>query len=186
MIPVRTIKLSKPTKIEILFILVILTIFPIYILTNIYYIQDISFKSINIVYEFSILLSIVFSVILLLQLVFKRNYLKIVFGCHTIFTRSCRLTYKYLSICARCTGILIGIIVGPLIFEVVTFSPLYLLILGIPLIIDGTIQLKTKYESNNIKRLLTGIMFAPSFIIIFSYSSLLMFSLSNWIINIFI
>lgn len=36
----------------------------------------------------------------------------------------------------------------------------------LPLLLDGIIQLKTSYESNNIKRLITGFLFGIAFIFI--------------------
>ncbi len=68
---------------------------------------------------------------------------------------------KYqMPVCARCTGMMIGYLVAIVLFIMdmhLTFIASILLIL--PLIIDGSIQYKTRYTSNNLKRLVTGIMY---------------------------
>lgn len=78
-------------------------------------------------------------------------------GCHQIPERSFFLFGYQFPVCARCTGIIIGGIFA----IVIPFIDLsyYSLILLIPLILDGTIQLKTRYESNNFKRFLTGFLY---------------------------
>lgn len=61
-------------------------------------------------------------------------------------------------LCARCTGILIGYIAG-LIFGIIFNLPWEVIFLVVPLAVDGTVQLKTSYESTNLKRLITGILY---------------------------
>ncbi|WP_412176753.1 DUF2085 domain-containing protein [Bacillus sp. T3] len=66
---------------------------------------------------------------------------------------------KQLPLCARCTGIFIGYMVG--LLYAFTFGSLELwfaLLLLIPLIIDGMVQFRTNYVSTNIRRLITGIL----------------------------
>ena len=43
------------------------------------------------------------------------------------------------------------------------------LLLMVPLVLDGTIQKLTSYESGNIRRLITGILFGIAFICLFVY-----------------
>ena len=43
----------------------------------------------------------------------------------------------------------------------------YIIILSLPLILDGFIQLLTTYESNNLKRVITGFLFGIAFVYIF-------------------
>ncbi len=70
-------------------------------------------------------------------------------------------SYQF-PLCARCTGIQIGRVLAVLLFPFVlipmkialTVLPLLLL----PLAIDGLVQKYTKYESNNCKRVITGIL----------------------------
>lgn len=91
-------------------------------------------------------------------------FLKICFGCHCRADRSFFYKNKQFPICARCTGELIGIIISiPMIILNGVFSIKLTLLMTIPIIIDGFLQLKTKYESNNIKRLITGILFGLIF-----------------------
>ena len=61
--------------------------------------------------------------------------------------------------CARCTGELLGILAGLLLiffWQPPVWIPGILLV---PLILDGGIQLKTAYESNNRRRVITGFFF---------------------------
>jgi len=61
-------------------------------------------------------------------------------------------------LCARCTGILAGHVIGIVvsIFRNVSF---WSLIGTIPLIVDGSIQQFTSYESTNIRRVCTGVLY---------------------------
>ena len=64
---------------------------------------------------------------------------------------------KQFPLCARCTGELIGILLAPAAFWMFGLPDgkicLWLLL---PLVLDGGIQRLTRYESGNIRRLLTG------------------------------
>lgn len=85
-------------------------------------------------------------------------------GCHQMPERSFFIRGYQMPICARCTGIIIGEI-ALIIFACVR-SLLSLpigLLLTVPLIFDGFLQLKTKYTSTNLKRLLSGILFGFGF-----------------------
>lgn len=88
------------------------------------------------------------------------KFLRLFFGCHADPNRSFFLKGKQFPICARCTGELCGIVFGIIISITLGVIPFKLcIILLLPLILDGTIQLKTNYESNNLLRLFTGILF---------------------------
>lgn len=85
-------------------------------------------------------------------------------GCHQMPERSFFICGYQMPICARCTGIIIGEIA--LIIFVIVSSLLSLLngiVLTLPLIFDGTLQLKTRYTSTNLKRLLSGTLFGFGF-----------------------
>lgn len=82
-------------------------------------------------------------------------------GCHQMATRSFFIKGYQFPVCARCTGIAIGYIIGFILSFIFKFN-FWILILVIPMILDGTIQLYTKYESSNIKRLITGFLFGFS------------------------
>lgn len=87
------------------------------------------------------------------------KWLPIIFGCHCRADRSFYFNRTKLPICARCTGELIGIIISCFTFKFYNFNIITKIFFMIPMLIDGFIQLKTKYESNNMKRLITGILF---------------------------
>lgn len=80
-------------------------------------------------------------------------------GCHQLPERSFFWgTYQF-PVCARCTGIIIGYAFS--IFYSIFFNKMNIITeiaLMIPLSIDGLLQLFTSYLSNNIKRLLTGML----------------------------
>lgn len=107
------------------------------------------------------------------------KYLPIIFGCHSRNDRSFFIKNKKFPICARCTGELIGIIFSPFIYTFFKTSIFINLLLMLPLILDGFIQLFTKYESNNFKRLVTGILFGFALTNIFIVSVRLTYSLGQ-------
>jgi len=99
------------------------------------------------------------------------KWLPIVFGCHCLSERSFFYKGKQFPLCARCTGELIGICVGLMGWYLIKL-PIYLyVIMLLPLIMDGFIQMFTTYQSDNIKRLLTGILFGIGFASLFLESN---------------
>ena len=98
------------------------------------------------------------------------KFLRIFFGCHARPDRSFYFKGKQFPICARCTGELIGMIAG-IPIAVLWGCPQFeiVLVMMIPLIYDGFLQRLTRYESGNIRRLLTGILFGIAFIFAFLY-----------------
>lgn len=99
------------------------------------------------------------------------KWLPIIFGCHCMDSRSFHYKGKKFPICARCTGELIGIFIGILIY--IIFKPGWQLscILLIPMIVDGFIQNLTTYESNNLKRVITGTLFGCGLMCLFIIST---------------
>lgn len=80
--------------------------------------------------------------------------------CHHLPERSIRFFGIENYLCARCFGMLCGIIPG-LVFLI--FSPLPLILalpLTLPMIIDGFVQMLTCYESTNFRRFSTGMLFS--------------------------
>lgn len=72
--------------------------------------------------------------------------------CHQLPERSYYLGKWQMPVCARCQGLYIGYLIG-LFFYIPIVSLL------VPLTyIDGLIQLKTAYQSNNRWRLISGIL----------------------------
>ena len=86
-------------------------------------------------------------------------------GCHQLPERSFFFKDYQFPICARCTGIIIGEILGLFLFFIIhNINFLILIVLLLPMIIDGAIQYLKIYSSNNIRRVLTGLLFGFSFI----------------------
>ncbi len=79
--------------------------------------------------------------------------------CHRKPERSFFWKGKQFPVCARCTGIHIGYISFPIfLFHLFTLNIWFTLALLLPTVIDGWTQAFFNRESNNITRLLTGIM----------------------------
>ena len=92
------------------------------------------------------------------------KWLPIIFGCHCMDSRSFHIKGKKFPICARCTGELVGIIIGAVMYIFIKPSVFICFLILLPMIIDGFLQSLTKYESNNIKRFVTGLFFGYGFI----------------------
>ncbi len=170
----------KPNKLEVLILLLATSIIPSSILAflllknnNFNYFKFIS-------YYFLIFLIL----ITIFDFLLNKAYLALFFGCHGKKERSFKFIHKYFSLCARCSGIYLGIISFPLLL-LFNFNYNYLLLFMIPLIIDGILQKTTSYFSNNFKRVLTGYLFGIAFIVllsnIFYYYSLFIIYLSRLI-----
>lgn len=88
------------------------------------------------------------------------RWLPIIFGCHCRPDRSFyfRDGTPFL-ICARCTGELLGILVAAGSYWAVHPTVVVSALLLVPLIADGLLQACTSYESGNLRRLLTGVLF---------------------------
>lgn len=95
------------------------------------------------------------------------KWLPITFGCHRRPDRSFYINGEQMPICARCTGELIGMIVAVLSCFFYRPSITVTLILMVPMLIDGFAQLLTSYESNNIKRVITGFLFGYALVMLF-------------------
>lgn len=77
---------------------------------------------------------------------------------------------KQFPVCARCTGILFGYIVG--IISAIFSGPIffvYALLMLVPTAIDGFVQLLTSYESTNARRFLSGTLAGVGIIYIFVF-----------------
>ena len=93
-------------------------------------------------------------------------------GCHQLPHRSFFIMGYQFPLCARCTGIFGGIIIASIHVcsnksHIDYYSFPCMIILLLPLIVDGSVQLATKYESNNTKRVMTGLLFGFCITIIF-------------------
>ena len=106
---------------------------------------------------------------------FLYKWLPIVFGCHCRDDRTFHYKGEKFPICARCTGELVGIILS--IFSCVFFriSISAIVILMLPLILDGVVQMFTSSESNNFKRFVTGLLFGYGLFMLISVSTIATF-----------
>ncbi|WP_300859758.1 DUF2085 domain-containing protein [uncultured Clostridium sp.] len=98
---------------------------------------------------------------------FLMKYLPLIFGCHCKADRSFYFKEKQFPICARCSGELLGILLSIFLYKFYKLNILFSFIFILPLLVDGFYQLLTKYESTNIKRLITGILFGYGFFNLF-------------------
>ena len=83
--------------------------------------------------------------------------------CHQLSERSFHYHGIQFPVCARCSGILTGFnIIAPVI-TIFTFGNMYIS-LGLILLmfLDGGLQMFTSYQSNNVKRFITGLGFGYS------------------------
>jgi len=86
-------------------------------------------------------------------------------GCHQMASRSFFAAGYQLPLCARCTGITIGYLAGAAAFVRKIRLPVpALLAMCIPCAVDGLLQKFTEYESNNIKRVITGFLTGAAYI----------------------
>ena len=99
------------------------------------------------------------------------KWLPIIFGCHCMDSRSFHIKGNKFPICARCTGELFGVIIGLVLCIFVNPNLILSFVILIPMIADGLLQSLTKYESNNIKRFITGALFGYGIISLFIIST---------------
>jgi len=90
-------------------------------------------------------------------------------GCHQMAERSFFINNYQFPVCARCTGVLIGYILSPILILVNNYRIYIALILCLIMFIDWYIQYLKIKKSNNIRRLLTGIAGGIGIINIFIY-----------------
>ncbi len=105
------------------------------------------------------------------------RWLPIIFGCHCMDERSFHFHGKKFPVCARCTGELVGMIISLLSCFFYRPSVLINILLLIPMIADGTVQLKTSYISNNRRRFITGLLFGYAILMLYIISLIATFNL---------
>lgn len=66
-------------------------------------------------------------------------------------------------VCARCTGIMAGELFSMPLFILFKQSIIASILLTVPMAVDGIMQYKTDYISNNFKRVVTGFLFGYGF-----------------------
>lgn len=88
------------------------------------------------------------------------RWLPIIFGCHCRPDRSFFYKGKQFPICARCTGELAGMLLSPVWLIAFGLPDWRLcLLLMLPMLADGFAQRLTPYQSGNLRRLVTGMLF---------------------------
>ena len=83
-------------------------------------------------------------------------------GCHQKPERTIYIKGKPLPVCARCTGILVGFLFSFIGIWFINCKNRYLAIMLLPMIIDGSVQRFSNYESTNTRRIITGFLFGGS------------------------
>lgn len=106
---------------------------------------------------------------------FVYKWLPIFFGCHCKKERSFHFRGVQFPICARCTGELMGIFV--FLCSCTWYRPSFgiSVLLMFPLLVDGFFQLLTSYESKNVRRFVTGLLFGYALTNLFAKSILLVY-----------
>lgn len=105
-------------------------------------------------------------------MIFDKVWMKLmeagsVAGCHQMPERSFFLRGYQFPLCARCTGIFFGYLIGLLMWCIgIRISWGILLLMWIPCALDGIIQRYTKYVSNNFKRVASGVLVGVSYVYI--------------------
>lgn len=113
-----------------------------------------------------------------------QKLLKYMFFCHQLPERSFFIKGHQFPLCARCTGIFLGYILGiPYILFVKNINVIIGLILMIPLLIDGTGQYLGYFVSTNNRRFITGILAGISTICIFRLIIILGLQSGYWFFN---
>lgn len=80
-------------------------------------------------------------------------------GCHQMPDRSFSYKGYQFPVCARCTGVIIGEFISIIaILCTLKIGLIYALVLVLPLAIDGGVQYINVWKSNNLRRVITGIL----------------------------
>jgi len=80
-------------------------------------------------------------------------------GCHQMPDRSFSYKGYQFPVCARCTGVIIGEFISIIaILCALKISWLYIVFMIVPLSIDGGLQYINVWKSNNVRRIITGIL----------------------------
>lgn len=108
---------------------------------------------------------------------FMYKWLPIVFGCHCRDDRSFYYKGHKFPICARCTGELVGMLACVICLFFYRCSVTVSVLLLVPMVADGFVQLLTKYESTNGRRFVTGALFGFGLFMLLAISTIASFNL---------
>ena len=98
------------------------------------------------------------------------KWLPRIFLCHCRPDRSFYYRGIRFPLCARCTGDLAGIVLAAMTGWLYRPGIAMLVLMLLPMILDGTIQLLTAYESTNPRRFVTGLLFGYAGAVLFALS----------------
>ena len=87
------------------------------------------------------------------------KWLPILCLCHCRPDRSFFFRGRQFPVCARCTGVLTGMVLSLFTFPLWAPPAWVSVLLLLPMLADGMIQQLTRYESRNFRRLWTGLLF---------------------------
>lgn len=149
---IYTRKSIKPIEVSLIY--AVITLLPFFALGF----NKLNLNKSNILISSYLVITLFLTLITMFDLVLKKPFLSLIFGCHNMCNRTFKLINHFLPICSRCTGIFIGLYLS-FIRILLDYNFLISTLLMLPLILDGLIQLKTSYMSNNIRRLFTGVLF---------------------------
>ena len=79
-------------------------------------------------------------------------------GCHQMPKRSFFVCGYQFPLCARCTGLILGYIIAMAAWRYIHISNICSILVCLPLIVDGLTQYIHLRESNQVLRLITGLM----------------------------
>ena len=89
-------------------------------------------------------------------------------GCHRREDRSFHWRSGLpFPVCARCTGMLCGMLAAACTAWLWAPPVWVQLVMLVPMVADGVIQLRTSYESTNPRRLVTGLLFGYAMVMLF-------------------
>ena len=111
---------------------------------------------------------------------FLYRWLPRFFGCHCRADRSFFFRGQQFPICARCSGELVGMIVSAVLLPLWMPPAWGAGLMLLPLILDGGVQALTRYESRNLRRFVTGLLFAVGLITLFVRSSAYVYGLGQY------
>lgn len=113
---------------------------------------------------------------IIIKLFIDNPYLKYIVSCHQLTDRSLHLNGRQFHICARCTGIVTGLLFSPILVFMEHKISFYLFFVGAVIVsIDGITQLMKLRKSNNVLRLISGFLFGFPFLGFVLYVAKLLF-----------
>lgn len=174
------IHVKKISNFEVIFLMIFLTNIPVLFYFFIYAFYETDLKEYPILWIGNLSLAIFLFLLILFNYILNKPYLAMFFNCHQRIDRSLNIKSIHWPLCYRCTGILLGVFLSLLINYFFDLNA-WMILLAIPLLIDGLLQKYTKYQSNQFKRVITGILFSQAFIFIFSYAIYAYVFIIDWI-----